>query len=92
MSTKLVTFKMDEQVKNDFDSFCLEVGLSASGMFNMFARTVIREKRIPFEINADPFYGERNTRALLESIKDADAGKFAATATVDEFDALMAGL
>ncbi|MCL2827008.1 MAG: type II toxin-antitoxin system RelB/DinJ family antitoxin [Eggerthellaceae bacterium] len=92
MTTKLITFKIDEQVKNDFDTFCSEVGISASGMFNMFARAVVREQRIPFEINADPFYGKRNSRVLKESIKDADAGKFAASATIDEFDALVAGL
>jgi len=83
---------MDEEVKKEFDSFCGEVGISASGMFNMFARKVVREKRIPFEINVDPFYGERNTIALLESAADADAGRFAATSTIDNFDALVAGL
>ena len=88
MSTKLVTFRMDEEVKEEFDSFCGEVGISASGMFNMFARTVVREKRIPFEIGIDPFYGEKNMRVLQESIKDANAGKFAASANVDDFDAL----
>jgi len=92
MSTKLVTFRMDEEVKKDFDSFCSEVGISASGMFNMFAKTVVREKRIPFEISIDPFYGEKNARVLLNSAKDADAGKFVASSTVDDFEALVAGL
>ena len=92
MSTKLVTFRMDEEIKEEFDSFCYEVGISASGMFNMFARTVVRERRIPFEIGIDPFYGEKNMRALNESIKDADAGRFVASSTVDDFDALVAGL
>jgi len=92
MPTKLVTFRMDEHVKNEFDSFCEEIGLSASGMFNMFARTVIREKRIPFEISTDPFYSDRNLRALSESAQDADAGRFVASATANDFDAFVAGL
>ncbi len=48
MATKLVTFKMDEEVKTEFDQFCIEVGISASNAFNMFAKTVVRERRIPF--------------------------------------------
>jgi len=92
MSTKLITFRMDEEVKKEFDFFCGEVGISASGMFNMFAKTVIREKRIPFEVRVDPFYGDKNVQVLLDSAKDADAGKFAASATVDAFDDLMADL
>jgi len=92
MPVKLVTFKMDERVKYDFDAFCEEVGLSASGMFNLFARTVIREKRIPFEISVDPFYSERNMRILSESAADADAGRFAASSAANDFDELVAGL
>jgi DNA-damage-inducible protein J len=89
MAAKLVTFKMDEDIKAEFDLFCAEVGLSASGAFNIFARTVVREKRIPFEISSDPFYGEKNMRVLRDSAADADAGRFAASATVDDFDALI---
>jgi len=92
MSTKLITFRMDEEVKEEFDTFCSEVGISASGMFNMFARTVVRERRIPFEIRSDPFYSESNMRVLLESVMDADAGNFVASSTVDDFDAFVAGL
>ncbi len=92
MATKLVTFKMDEEVKTEFDQFCIEVGISASNAFNMFAKTVVRERRIPFEIAADPFYSEKNIKALERSIEDADEKKFAAHATVDDFDALVASL
>jgi DNA-damage-inducible protein J len=92
MSTKLVTFKMEEEVKDQFDLFCSDVGISMSNAFNMFAKTVIRERRIPFEITADPFYSEKNLQALRRSIQEADAGDFAARTTVDDFDALVAGL
>jgi DNA-damage-inducible protein J len=92
MTTKLVTFKMEDEVKNEFDLFCSEVGISMSNAFNMFAKTVIRERRIPFEIAADPFYSEKNLQALRRSIKEADAGDFAACTTTDDFDALVAGL
>jgi DNA-damage-inducible protein J len=92
MATKLVTFKMEEEVKDEFDLFCSEVGINMSSAFNMFAKTVIRERRIPFEIAADPFYSEKNFQALRSSIKEADAGDFAARTTPDDFDALVASL
>lgn len=92
MATKLVTFKMEEHVKKEFDIFCSEVGISASNAFNMFAKTVVRERRIPFEIASDPFYSETNMQALRRSAKQADDGIFPERSTAEDFDALMAKL
>ena len=36
---------------------------------------VSREKRIPFEINTDPFYSESNMRYLEKVIADIESGK-----------------
>lgn len=35
-----------------------DMGLSMTAAFTIFAKTVTREKRIPFEVSADPFYSE----------------------------------
>ena len=35
---------------------CKEMGMSMTTAFTIFATKVSREKRIPFEINIDPFY------------------------------------
>lgn len=43
--------------------------------FTMFATKVSREKRIPFEITADPFYSESNIRYLNSVISDIESGK-----------------
>ena len=40
-----------------------------------FAKKVGREKRIPFEISADPFYSESNIRYLEQKMADYKAGK-----------------
>lgn len=49
-----------------------------STAFNIFIRQSIRQGGIPFEITTqtDPFYSESNMRTLIESIKEADEGKF----------------
>ena len=50
----LATFsvRMDEKLKKQFDSLCNDFGMTASTAFNVFAKTVVRERRIPFEIVA----------------------------------------
>ena len=43
---------MDETLKNGFDALCKEFGMSMSVAINVFAKAVVREKRIPFEISS----------------------------------------
>ena len=50
MAQTNVNIRMDESTKIAFDKFCEEIGLSVSSAFNIFAKTVVREQRIPFEI------------------------------------------
>ena len=48
----LATFsvRMDESLKKQFDSLCTDFGMTASTAINVFAKTVVRERKIPFEI------------------------------------------
>ena len=48
----LATFsvRMDERVKKQFDALCSDFGMSPSTAINIFAKTVVRERKIPFEI------------------------------------------
>ena len=47
-----ITTRVDDNVKDEFLVFCDRIGLTASALFNMFAKTCVREQKIPFEINA----------------------------------------
>ena len=51
MAISTVSVRMESDVKNDLDKICAQLGLNTSVAINIFARTVIREKRIPFEIS-----------------------------------------
>ena len=53
MAQTNVNIRMDEATKKAFDLFCSEIGISVSSAFNMFAKTVVREQRIPFEITTE---------------------------------------
>ena len=71
-----VSVRMDNTTKKEFEKFCKDVGLSISGAFNLFAKKVIHEHRIPFEISSeDPFYSEENQKRLELSIQHAKEGK-----------------
>lgn len=43
---------MDETLKRQFDNLCQEFGMNASTAINIFARAVVRQRKIPFEISA----------------------------------------
>ena len=50
MATTNLTIRMDDELKKQFDSLCNEIGLSMGSAITIFAKTVVREKRIPFEL------------------------------------------
>ena len=89
MSTKTFSVRLDENVKKELDIFCDNVGINISTLFNMCAKAVIRERKIPFEITdaIDPFYSESNLRALRESIEQARRGEVV-TKTMEELEAM----
>ena len=75
MAGTMVNFRLDPEVKKGMEDACNRMGLSMSTAFVMFATKVSRERRIPFEITADPFYSASNMKALNESIAELEAGK-----------------
>ena len=69
--------RMDSEVKKQLDDFCAQVGMNSTTAFNMFARAVLREKRLPFEITtvSDPFYSESNLAHLRRGVAALNSGK-----------------
>ena len=51
------------------------MGMSLTTAFTIFATKVTKERRIPFEITADPFYSESNIKYLEKVIADIESGK-----------------
>ena len=45
-----LTINTDEKTTENFYAFCEELGLDMSTAINLFIRTCLREKRIPFEL------------------------------------------
>lgn len=74
MAQTLVNVRMDEDVKKNMEETCKELGITMSTAFNIFARKMVREKRIPFDVSVDPFYSKENIKAIEESIKQLKDG------------------
>lgn len=52
MAQATFSVRMDETLKKQFDSLCADFGMNASTAINVFARAVVRERKIPFEISS----------------------------------------
>ena len=52
MAQATFSILMDENLKHEFDLLCADFGMNATTAFNVFARAVVRERRIPFDIQA----------------------------------------
>ena len=50
MAQATFSVRMDESLKKQFDELCQEFGMNASTAINVFARAVVRQRKIPFEI------------------------------------------
>ena len=75
MALSTISARIDAEDKRIFDSFCSSVGLTSSAALNLFIKKVIRENRIPFEIEGDPFYADSNMHFLRQGIEQLNAGK-----------------
>lgn len=75
MAQSNVNIRMDEDLKRQFDYVCEELGMNMSTAITIFAKKMIRENAIPFEVSFDPFYSSANMAAIRESIEQIKNGK-----------------
>ncbi len=59
-----INFRIEDDIKTNAEKALKEMGLNMSTAITMFLAKVGREKRIPFEINIDPFYSPENIAEL----------------------------
>lgn len=70
MAQTTLSVRMDEDVKKGLEAFCADVGMNTSVAINMFAKAVLRERRLPFDVvsyNLDPFYSPGNQERLAHA-------------------------
>ena len=74
MAQATFSVRMDENLKRNFDTLCNEFGMNTSTAINIFARAVVRQRKIPFEITAPEksVSREEGLRAFYALRKSAD--------------------
>ena len=84
-----ISVRMDDELKQSFESACESMGMSMATAMTIFAKRVAWERRIPFDVTAppDPFFSESNQRALAESEAQMRQGRVV-TKTLEELEAL----
>jgi DNA-damage-inducible protein J len=68
--TTNVNFRMDKNLKIRFEKVCNELGLSMSTAFTVFAKTMVRQQRVPFDISL-----EVPNEETLKSIENIEKGR-----------------
>lgn len=71
-----VNFRMDEQLKRNLEDIGQRMGMNLTTMLTVCCKKIEQERRIPFEITADPdpFYSESNVRYLKGKLDALNAG------------------
>lgn len=54
MPQTTLNVRIDAELKKQFDSLCSEIGMNMSTAVSIFAKKAVRERRIPFDLTADP--------------------------------------
>lgn len=74
MAQQTFSIRMDAQLKKEFDALVEDMGMNATTAFNIFARAVVRKKKIPFEIGTQHTQEKSLTKKqlveLLNTMKD----------------------
>lgn len=70
-----VSFRMDDTLKKQTEAVLSELGLNMTTAMTMFAKTIVRERRLPLDLSVDPFYSATNQARLRRTIDEYESGR-----------------
>ena len=70
MAQTAFTVRMEADTKKRFDELCKDFGMSANTAFNVFARTVVKQQRIPFEVESQQETEQREAARRFGELMD----------------------
>jgi len=70
MAQTNVNIRLDDNLKQEFDRLCRDLGLTMTTAFTVFAKTAVRRQGIPFEITKETPNAE-----TIEAIAEVQAMK-----------------
>lgn len=87
MALSTFSVRMDENLKNEFEDLCKDFGMNVNTAFNVFARAVVREQRIPFDICAsDKEDARKDFRQAFYALRDEAKANGLQGMTLDEIN------
>lgn len=63
-----ISIRIDDEIKKSAEQVCEDIGMSMSTAITIYLKKLGRERRIPFELSADPFYSDENMVRLRKSV------------------------
>ena len=78
--------RMDENTKSEFEALCNYFGMNMNKAINVFAKAVIREKRIPFDISAPDYFSPENAKSVISAIRQEAAINGTNDMSMEEID------
>ena len=70
MAQTAFTVRMDSDTKKRFDELCKDFGMSSNTALNIFARTVVKQERIPFEVESQREIEQREISRRFGQVVD----------------------
>ena len=91
MAQATFSVRMDQILKEQFETLCSDFGMNMATAINVFARAVVRERKIPFEITSpEPtFTREKALQAFME-LREQAAKDFPDGLSLEEINAEIA--
>ena len=87
MAQATFSVRMDENLKNQFDNLCNEFGMNMSTAINVFARAVVRQRRIPFDIVApEPEVTREGAMQAFMALRNQAKKDFPEGMSIEEID------
>ena len=91
MAQSTFSVRMEENLKTQFEGLCDSFGMNMNTAFNVFARAVVRERRIPFEIcEGKSEVTREGALAAFEAIRAKAIKDGVADMTLEEINAEIA--
>jgi len=92
MAQTTFSVRMDDNLKKQFELLCSDFGMNMSTAFTIFAKAVVRERKIPFKIAAEPEditkdWSQEYWNGVHLKIAESEL-QFENGATVDAFESL----
>ena len=87
MAQATFSVRMDEDLKEQFNTLCEDFGMNMSTAINIFARAVVKQRKIPFEISASSNPDSRNDASkLLQALRTQAKNNGVSDLSLDEIN------